>query len=88
MFELVYWSSIPIIAWLTSIYPSDISSIISYSSSYDDGESLALFLEAAKVPFLVAVIFWPNSWLRNGIVVRLARIIISRTAMSVEKEED
>ena len=84
-FELIYWSSVPIVAWRTSIYPSGLSSII--SSSDGDGTNLALLMEASKLPFLVAVILWPNSWLRNGIVVRLAEMIISLTGMDVNEDD-
>ena len=35
----------------------------------------ATLLEAAKAPFLVALLFWPNSWFRNGLSIRIARIL-------------
>ena len=38
----------------------------------------AAVLEAAKAPFLAALLFWPNSWFRNGVAIRIARVLQRR----------
>ena len=38
----------------------------------------AAILEAAKAPFLLALLFWPNSWFRNGASIRIARVLQRR----------
>lgn len=114
-FELIYWSSIPIVAWFLSIYPSEdfqhalhvllqqqqqydyndpsvkpflfsiffsLPSLI--ASSLSSEENFANFVEATKIPFLVAVLIWPNTWIRNEIVIRLARLMGATTEKGEE----
>ena len=39
------------------------------------GGDASLILESAKAPFLVALLLWPNSWFRNGLAVKIARLL-------------
>ena len=63
--ELAYWSLVPAVGYLIMQQQDDDVSTA----------SLVDFVQYCKAPLLVALLLWPNSWIRNGLAVRLAALL-------------
>lgn len=71
--EIIYWLIVPLSAYLLTS-TDDGTDKMSLTAMLAQPEKAA-FQEALKTPLLVAVLLWPNSWIRNGLAMRLANAL-------------
>ena len=71
--EIIYWLIVPLSAYLLTS-TDDGADKMSLTAMLAQPEKAA-FQEALKTPLLVAVLLWPNSWIRNGLAMRLANAL-------------
>ena len=69
-FGLIAYSAVELVWWGAPFCLAARS-----AGGFPTAETLDAFADAAKAPFLGAVLLWPNSWLRNGAAARGAAIL-------------